>query len=193
LLRALPILLLAALGGALPRAALYAETYVYRLDPKATTIRFVLDATMHKVRGTAALERGEIRFDGAGGAEGEVVVDATSLQSGNEKRDRDMHQKVLESAQFGEIVLAIDGFEGEFDPRASSRVTVNGSLRIHGSAHPLRLELDLEPRDGLLHAATTFVVPYVEWGMKNPSKAFLRVGKQVEVSIDAAGALSSAD
>jgi polyisoprenoid-binding protein YceI len=105
-----------------------------------------------------------------------------------------MHTKVLESAKFKEIVLAVDGFEGKFDPAAPSKVTVKGRFRIHGVEHPLTLELALKP-DGAgaekyLQATGTFTVPYVEWGLKDPSKAFLRVGKVVEVSIDAKGALT---
>ena len=44
-----------------------------------------------------------------------------------------------------------------------------------------------------LDASGTFSVPYVEWGMKDPSKAFLRVGKAVDVTIDAKGALTAGD
>ncbi|HVR30217.1 MAG TPA: YceI family protein [Thermoanaerobaculia bacterium] len=179
-----------ALGSSLSSSA-RAEAYTYRLEPAATAIRFVVGATMHKVRGTAALERGEIRFDGqTGAAEGEVVIDAASLETGNAKRDRDMHEAVLESAEFPEIVLVVVGFEGDFDPAAPSDVVVDARLRIHGGEHPLRLEARLEPRDGRLAATTTFVVPYVEWGMENPSRLLLRVGKEVTVTIEAQGALT---
>jgi polyisoprenoid-binding protein YceI len=174
-----------------------AGTYTFQLDPQATEVRFLLDAFLHKVHGTAALERGEIRFDDRSGeAEGEVVVDAAAAQTGNEKRDRDMHVKVLESEQYPDIVLVVDGYEGHFDPATPSEVVVKGRLRLHGDEHPVRLEMVLEPEgEGgaggaqRLTAVTTFMVPYVAWGMKNPSKPFLRVAKEVEVTIEAVGDL----
>jgi polyisoprenoid-binding protein YceI len=108
-----------------------------------------------------------------------------------------MHAKVLESAKFKEIVLAVDGFEGKFDRAAPSKLTVKARFRIHGAEHSVVLELAITPHgagaDQLLGAATTFTVPYVDWGMKDPSKAFLRVGKEVEVSIDAKGVLTTGD
>jgi polyisoprenoid-binding protein YceI len=176
-------------------APLSAESYTYRLDPAATKVTFLLDAFMHKVHGTASVTRGEVRFDESGRAEGEIVVDATRIATGNDGRDKDMHAKVLESATFKEIVLAVDGFEGRFDPAAPSKVTVNGRFRIHGVEHPLAFEMALEPEgsgaDKRLESTTTFTVPYVEWGMKDPSKTFLRVGKVVDVSIDATGSLTT--
>jgi polyisoprenoid-binding protein YceI len=194
--------LAAALAVALLSAtAIQAETYVLKLDPDATRVQFLVDAFLHKVHGSATLERGEITFDGASGAaQGEVVVDATAAQTGNEKRDRDMHVKVLESEEYPDIVLLVDGYEGRFDPSAPSEVVVTARLRLHGDEHPLRLEMALRPDAApgaagaqRLAATTTFVVPYVEWGMRNPSKPFLRVGKEVEVTIEAVGDLATAD
>ena len=126
----------ALLAALLLAAPLRAESYTYRLDPAATKVTFLLDAFMHKVHGTASLTRGEVRFDDSGKAEGEIVVDATKAATGNDGRDQDMHTKVLESAKFKEIVLAVDGFEGKFDPAAPSKVTVKGRFRIHGVEHP---------------------------------------------------------
>jgi len=176
---------------------LRAESYVFRLDPAATKVTFLLDAFMHKVHGTAPLVRGEIRFDDSGKAAGEVVVDATRMGTGSEGRDQDMHAKVLESAKYKEIVLAVDGFEGRFDPAAPSTVKVKGRFTIHGAEHPLTMEMTLAPQSGAagagvekrLEATATFTVPYVEWGMKDPSKVFLRVGKVVDVTIEARGSL----
>ena len=171
----------------------HAESWVYRLDPATTKVTFLLDAFMHKVHGSAPLVRGEVRFDDNGQASGEIVVDATQAETGSDGRDKDMHAKVLESSKFGEIVLAIDGFEGKFDPAAPSQVTVKARFEIHGAEHPLSLDMKLAPEgagaERKLGAATTFTVPYVEWGMKDPSKAFLRVGKVVDVTVDAHGSL----
>ena len=187
----------ALLAAFLLAAPLSAESYTYRLDPAATKVTFLLDAFMHKVHGTASVTRGEVRFDDSGKAEGEIVVDATKIATGDDGRDQDMHAKVLESATFKEIVLAVDGFEGKFDPAAPSKVKVKGRFSIHGVEHPLVLEMALTPQgsgaEKRLDATTTFTVPYVEWGLKDPSKAFLRVGKVVEVSIDAKGVLTTGD
>jgi hypothetical protein len=38
-----------------------------------------------------------------------------------------------------------------------------------------------------VQASTKFIVPYEEWGMKNPSTLFLKVDKTVAISISAAG------
>jgi polyisoprenoid-binding protein YceI len=181
----------------LAAAPLRAESYTFTLDPASTKVTFLVDAFMHKVHGTASLVRGEVRFDAAGSASGEIVVDATTAQTGSEGRDKDMHVKVLESAKFKEIVLAVDGFEGSFDPAAPSKVTVKGRFRIHGAEHPVTIEMSLQPEtagaEKRLAATGAFTVPYVEWGLKDPSKAFLRVGKVAEVSLDARGALITGD
>jgi polyisoprenoid-binding protein YceI len=192
--RALPLAAV-SLVAVLLAAPLRAESYTWTLDPASSKVTFLLDAFMHKVHGTASLVRGEVRFDDAGKAEGEIVVDASTAETGSEGRDRDMHAKVLESAKFKEIVLAVAGYQGKFDPVAPSKVTVEGRFRIHGSEHPLTIEMTLQPESAgaekRLAATGAFTVPYVEWGMKNPSKAFLRVGKSVEVSIEARGALAT--
>jgi hypothetical protein len=44
----------------------------------------------------------------------------------------------------------------------------------------------------LITATTHFAVPYVEWGMKNPSTLFLRVGDKVDIDLQAAGRIRAA-
>ena len=131
--------------------------------------------------------RGEVRFDDGGKASGEIVVDATKTETGSDGRDQDMHAKVLESAKYEEIVLAVDGFEGKFDPAAPSNGQGEGPFHAStASSTRSRSRWRSTPQGAAgaeqrLDATTTFTVPYVEWGMKDPSKAFLRVGKVVDV------------
>jgi hypothetical protein len=36
---------------------------------------------------------------------------------------------------------------------------------------------------GRYEASATFIIPYVKWGMKNPSTLFLRVNDKVEITV----------
>jgi polyisoprenoid-binding protein YceI len=162
------------------------------LDPEATRITFTLGATLHTVEGTARLAEGMLIFDPeSGNVSGEVVVDATSADTGNNGRDEDMHAKVLNSDRFPDIVLRPRRLEGDFDPAGSSQVRLTGEMEIHGSRHPVRLPAELTVEGRRLSAHLTFTIPYVEWGMTDPSKFILRVDKEVEVEVEAVGELES--
>ena len=45
---------------------------------------------------------------------------------------------------------------------------------------------------GTVTATTQFTVPYVDWGMKNPSRFLLKVSKQVEIEVIAKGTIKQA-
>jgi polyisoprenoid-binding protein YceI len=175
--RMLSVLLLAA-------GSLAAEEIALRIDPAKTSVQFKLGATLHSVRGTFQVKRGEIRFDEAtGAASGEVVIDAASGQSGNSDRDRDMHSKVLESARFPEIIFRPNRVAGSIAAQGVTRVTTTGVVSIHGADHEIAVPLQVEISGGQYTASGSFSVPYVKWGMKNPSKTLLRVSENVEITI----------
>lgn len=168
------------------------EEITVHLDPEASRITFTLGATLHTVEGSFQLREGEIRFDPATGeASGRVVVDATSGDTGNEKRDGDMHAKVLESESYPHFVLTPERVEGSFSPEGTSQIVLHGSLEIHGGTHPVALSAEVRTENGRVEADGRFEVPYVEWGMKDPSKFILRVEKSVAVQVHAVGRLAS--
>ena len=168
---------------------LFAEEQVFELDPAKTTVDFTLDATLHTVHGWFKTKGGDIRFDPQSGtASGKIVVDAASAESGNSSRDHKMHKEVLESEKYPEISFSPSQITGKI--AAGSNLQVQGTFRIHGGDHPLTLLVPLEVSGDQLIAKFHFVVPYVEWGMKNPSTLVLRVNKEVSIDIVAAGRLS---
>ena len=169
-----------------------AREHVATLDPARTAVEFRLGATMHTVEGSARLESAEIRFDlQAGTASGEIIVDARSLDSGNQRRDRVLHEKVLESEKHPRMVFRCQSIDGELPSSGAGHVAISGSFEIHGEEHHLVLEFDVDIDGDDLRATTTFTVPYVEWGMKDPSKFLLRVKKEVEVTIRGVGTLTA--
>jgi len=45
----------------------------------------------------------------------------------------------------------------------------------------------LETEQFARRASTGFVIPYVQWGMKNPSNFLLNVSERVELTVQATG------
>jgi polyisoprenoid-binding protein YceI len=175
-------LLLAALTVA--AASLDSQDTILQIDPAQTKVEFTLGDVLHTVHGTFRLKRGEMRFDAVSGrASGELVVDATSAESGSGARDKHMHKDVLESDRYPEIVFRPDRVVGKVAAQGVSQVRLHGMFSIHGAEHEIEMPAELEAGDGQYRATVTFAVPFVQWGMKDPSTLFLRVDKHVDITI----------
>jgi polyisoprenoid-binding protein YceI len=163
-------------------AAVQGQEIALNPDPAHTTVQFKLSATLHTVHGSFKLKGGAIRFNPATGKiTGEVAVDATSGESGDDSRDRRMHKDILESAKYAEIVFTPDRVDGTVAPQGVSQIQVHGMFRIHGAEHEITLPVEVRMINGQLSAKTNFTIPYVKWGIKNPSTVFLHVGDRVEI------------
>jgi polyisoprenoid-binding protein YceI len=175
-------------------AAIPAQAAQMRLvfDPAATPVTFTLSDFHGGVHGTFKLKRGTILFDPEGGAaSGELVVDATSGDSGSNGRDSRMHKSILESAKFPDIVFTPDRVDGKISLDGDSEVKVHGVFRIHGADHEVTLPAKTHIGGGKVTAEIQFPVPYVKWGMKNPSILIMRVGDTVQIEIHAVGRLEA--
>jgi len=169
----------------------HAQTMTLQLDPAKTRVEFTLGATLHTVRGTFKLKRGDLRIDPLSGrASGELVIDAASGESGNSARDGRMHKSVLESASFPEIGFTPDRFDGRLSLSGDSQIQLHGVFSIHGGKHEMVLPVKVRVQQQELDADTQFPVPYQKWGMKNPSTFILHVDDTVQIHIHAVGRLS---
>lgn len=185
------MVVLGVVAGAASVAARAEET-VLTLRPDRTRVAFLLDATTHEVKGTFALESGQIRFDPAGGAaSGEVRIDLRAAATGNQRRDRTMHRDVLETGRFPFAVFRPTRVRGALAPSGSSQLTLDGTLDFHGGSHPIELPVSVVAQGGRVTADAKLAVPYVAWGLHDPSVLFLRVGKTVSVTVHAEGKLGS--
>jgi polyisoprenoid-binding protein YceI len=168
-----------------------AQQITVNLDPAQTKIQWTLADVLHTVHGTFKMRSGSVTFDPkSGAASGEIIVDATSGESGNHSRDQKMHKEVLESQRYPEIVFSPSHVIGRLADQGTSNLQVQGVLHIHGANHDLTLSLPVEKSGDAVKASTSFVVPYQDWGMKNPSTFLLKVENKVSISISSVGRIT---
>jgi polyisoprenoid-binding protein YceI len=187
----LRILALVAVALAAASLSAHAQETLLRLDPQHTTIKYTLGDVLHTVHGTFQLKQGALQLDPSSGKlSGEIVVDAKSGQSGTAMRDRKMHREILESERYPEIVFRPDHVEGAIAYSGKSSVQVHGIFTIHGADHELTAPAEVDFAPNHWTATIHFSVPYVKWGMKNPSTLFLRVTESVDIDIEATGSIA---
>jgi polyisoprenoid-binding protein YceI len=176
------------LAAALVATTAFAQAERVQLDPALTRVNWTLGDILHTVRGTFKVKSAELWFDPATGqAGGRIVVDARSGESGSSARDGRMHKNILESDKYPDITLAPDHVDGTVNLQGDSNVKLHGAFTIHGGTHAVVMSVTSHIDRGKLTAAITFPVPYVQWGMKNPSTFFLRVKDTVQIEIQATG------
>jgi len=161
------------------------------LDPAQTHVRWTLGDVLHTVHGTFRLTSGTIHVDlVTGNASGQIVVDAASGESGSGARDGRMHRNVLESARFPNITFRPDHVDGALNLDGDSDVRIHGSFGIHGAEHELTVPAKLHISSSQMSGTIDFVVPYVKWGMKDPSTLFLKVKDSVQIEVGAVGTIA---
>ena len=176
--------IIAVLAGVLSSSAQSVHQVRIDFDPATTKVEFTLGDVLHTVRGDFRLKSGNIQFDSVRGtATGLLVVDVTSGQSGNGTRDRKMHKEVLESSKYPEATFLPKRVVGTLAQAGRSQVQVEGIFRMHGTDHELTLNVPVQVDGNQLRIETHFDIPFVRWGLKDPSTFVLRVNKEVQMSI----------
>ncbi len=162
-------------------------------DPAGTHIRFTVKSLLHDARGSFKLKGGALAVDPTSGlAQGEILVDATTGTTGNKATDRRLQKEVLESDRYPSIFFHAEHLEGEL-PHAdgSADLTAVGTLNIHGADHPEQIKLHLVRSGDSFTATSRFTVPYVAWGMKDPSNGLTHYSREAVVDVSARGTLKS--
>ena len=184
---------LAAVAVFLAAPALRAQQVGVTIDPAATQINFTLGATMHTVHGVFKLKSGQMQWDTATGrATGAIVIDATSGNTDNSGRDKNMHGQVLESAKFPEIVFTPSHVKGALAKAGNSQLEISGVIKLHGQDHDQTMSFAVQPGpNGTLQATTQFPVPFKMWGLHDPSTFLLHVADSVNMEIQAVAKITT--
>ncbi|HVU46439.1 MAG TPA: YceI family protein [Terracidiphilus sp.] len=177
-----PVVSFALLGSA------YAQHRTFTVDPAASQVDFALAGTGHHVQGIFKVQSGAIDFDpGAQTISGSIVVAAASGNSGEPSRDKKMNSEVLNTDQYAEISFAPKSYQGTLAPVGDSTIQVSGVFTLHGAPHNITVPMQIHIDSTNLTAKGQFVVPYVQWGLKDPSVFILKVAKEVQIDLNLAG------
>jgi len=161
-----------------------------KIDTAKSKVHYRVDSTLHTVHGTFTLKDGStLYFDpSTGKAGGEVAVYAASGDSGNSSRDKRMHKEILETDKYPELVFRPRQIEGTVMPSGTSEVKLSGVMLIHGGEREIVAQVHAELAGDQWKGTAKIEVPYIQWGIKDPSNWLLKVKPVVNVEIEMMGA-----
>lgn len=162
------------------------------ISPESSVIGFTLGGSAHETHGTFHVQSGSIDFDRtAPKLSGSVVVAASSGKTGNDSRDKRMTNEVLDAPHFTDVSFAPHSYQGAIAPAGDSTLQVTGTFTLHGTSHELTIPMQVHIDGANCTVKTHFAVPYVQWGLKDPSVFILKVAKEVDVNLTVVGKLSN--
>lgn len=171
-----------------------AQQQTFAVNPGASNIGFALTGTGHEVHGVFHVASGSIQFDRTTAKlSGSIAVSAASGDSGDKGRDKKMNSEVLDVEHFADITFQPKSYTGTLAPSGDSSIQVSGVFTLHGTAHEITVPMQVHIAGANVTAKGSFVVPYVKWGLKDPSIFILKVAKEVQIDLNLAGTLSSAN
>ena len=171
-----------------------AQHQTFTVTPDSSEVAFTLGASDKPVHGTFHVQSGSIDFARAAPRiSGSVVVAAGSGSSGNDSRDKKMTKDVLDASHFAEVSFAPRSYQGTVAPSGDSSIQVTGVFTLHGTPHDLTVPMQIHIDGEKLTAKTHFSVPFVQWGLKDPSFFVLKVEKNVGIDLTLTGHLSSSN
>jgi len=165
---------------------------VLTFDCNQSKVHYMVDSSLHTVHGTFNMKSGTVQFDPqTGKTDGSIVVAATSGDSGNSSRDARMHKEILETWKYQEATFHPTQIDGPVSLTAPSDFKVKGVFNLHGGDHEVVAQVHSEFAGDHWKGTAKFDVPYIQWGIKDPSNFLLKVKPVVHVELEMAGARAS--
>lgn len=179
-----------ALAAALTPTA-FAQHQTFVVNPGASQVKITLNTTHEVVNGTFHIQSGSMEFDpGASKMSGSVVVLAGSGKTGNDSRDKRMNKAILKVEQYATISFEPKTYTGAIAPSGDSTIQVTGIFTLLGAPHQITIPILVHIDGTAATAKAHFVVPYIQWGLKDPSFMFWKADKDVAIDVFLVGSIS---
>jgi len=168
-----------------------AQHQTFAVNPDASEIKMKLNTTHEVVNGTFHVQSGSIEFDrGAPKMSGTVVVAAGSGKTGNDSRDKKMNKDILKVEQYTTVSFAPKTYQGTIPASGDSTVQVSGVFTLLGTPHDITIPMQIHVDGSKATAKSQFMIPYVQWGLKNPSFLIWKAENDVAIDLDLVGHIS---
>ena len=169
-----------------------AQHSTFTVNPDASKVNMTLKTNHDTVLGTFHVQSGAIEYGNtAKTIGGTVVVAAGSGNTGNESRDKKMDKDILDTQKYSTVTFAPKSFTGAIAPSGDSTIQVTGVITLLGTPHDIviPMQINIEGENGT--AKANFPIPYVQWGLKDPSFFVLKAQKEVDINLNLMGKISN--
>jgi polyisoprenoid-binding protein YceI len=171
--------------------AAFAQHQSFSVNPDASEVRMKLNTTHEVVDGTFHVQSGSINFDRTvSHISGIVIVAAGSGKTGNDSRDKKMDKDILKADQFATVSFTPKTYTGTIAGSGDSTIQVSGVFTLLGTPHDLTIPMQIRIDGSKATAKAKFVVPYVQWGLKNPSFLIWKAENDVAIDLNLVGQIS---
>jgi polyisoprenoid-binding protein YceI len=171
--------------------AALAQHQTFAVNPDASEVKMTLNTTHEVVNGTFHIQSGSIEFDrSTSKMSGLVVVLAGSGKTGNGSRDKKMDKDILLVEQYATVSFEPKSYAGVIAPSGDSAIQVTGIFTLLGTPHEITIPMLVHLENATATAKAHFVVPYIQWGVKDPSFLFWKADKDVAIDLFLTGRLS---
>jgi hypothetical protein len=179
-----------ALAFMLAPAAL-AQHRTFVVNPDASEVKMTLKTTHEVVNGAFHIQSGSIAFDeSTRQMSGSVVVLSGSGKTGNDSRDKKMYKDILKVQQYATVSFEPRTNSSAIAPSGDSTVQVSGVFTLLGAGHEITVPMLIHVEGASATAKAHFVVPYVQWGLKNPSFLIWKAENVVAIDLNLVGTIS---
>jgi polyisoprenoid-binding protein YceI len=167
--------------------ALASAQNTFQIVKKESSFSFEVSTTLGGFEGKAKAFSGSIEIpsypsDLAAGTTATITVDAATMETGIKARDKDLNEKVIESATYPEIKIVVKKVEKD---AGAYSYKITADLTMHGQTNPVTFKSAVLPlssagRDGIAISGDV-KIDITKWGMKPPSIVVNKVSKDVVV------------
>jgi len=165
----------------------HAQRQTFTLNPDASEVKMTLDTTHEVVHGTFHLQAGTIQFDPAMPMLSGSVTVLAAGQTGSSMRDKRMNGSILNVEKYATVSFAPKSYTGTLAAAGDSTIQVTGIFTLLGTPHEITVPMQVHLDGTAATAKAHFMVPYVQWGLKNPSLLMWKVDNNVAIDLSLVG------